>query len=270
MSVPTRRRLVARTSAEAVAQIRATGGLRLLRRWEAAEVSSAVRAGSFCASSAIWSWCSVSGGSRASIRAETRVRGAVVAWRVCAAVSAISIAATKRATRSSKSFSCILDSELFELGCIEADVSARNNTVGKDENAGSQVDPGFGETVAEHVEVGSVPSGGMSELAEKENRRIGRGLPRESRRRALRDSQEEEGGRAGRAEGSQKGQSEREVVSCSKCLRRPASGVGRAESAFEEACDMRRKTECLGALPEEVPRGGSSGPGPGAKSAEPP
>ncbi len=60
------------------------------------------------------------------------------------------------------------------------------------------------------------------------------------------------------------------MVSCSESLRRPASGVGRAEAAFEEACDVCRQAERLGALPEEVARGGPSGPGPSAKSVEPP
>ncbi len=129
-------------------------------------------------------------------------------WRVCAVASAISIAVTKRAIRSSKSFSCILDSKLFELGCIEADGPAGDNTVGKDEDAGCQVDSGFCETVAKHVEPGVVPGCGVGELAEEENRRIGRDLPRWSRRRTLRDPQEEEGGRARRAESSQEGQRE--------------------------------------------------------------
>ena len=51
--VPRRRRLVTRTRAAVVAQIRATGGRRLLRRCAAAEVSSAVRAGRRLASSSI-------------------------------------------------------------------------------------------------------------------------------------------------------------------------------------------------------------------------
>jgi hypothetical protein len=246
------------------------GGLRLLRRWKAAEVSSAVKDGRRSASSSSWAWCCVRGGSRVSIRAETRVRGAVAAWRVCAVASAISIAVTKRAIKSSKSFSCILDSKLFELGCIEADGSARDDTVGKDKDAWPQVDSGFRETVAKHVEAGAVSGRGVGELAEEEDRRIGRDLPRWSRRRTVRDPQKEEGGRAGRAESSEEGQCKRQVVSCSKSLRCPARGVGRAEAAFEETCDVRRKAKCLGAVPEEVARGGPSGPGPGAKSAEPP
>jgi len=61
------------------------------------------------------------------------------------------------------------------LSGIEPDGTPRDNAVGQDKGAGAEVDSGFGEPVAKHVERGAIPGGGMNELAEKEERRIGLG-----------------------------------------------------------------------------------------------
>jgi hypothetical protein len=53
------------------------------------------------------------------------------------------------------------------LGRIEADGSARDDTVGKDKGSWPQVDAGLREAVAKDIEAGAVGGGGVGELAQE-------------------------------------------------------------------------------------------------------
>lgn len=63
------------------------------------------------------------------------------------------------------------------MRCVEAESSAGDDAIGKDEAAGPHVDAGFYKAVAEHLETGAVSGRRMSELAEEEDGRLGGGVP---------------------------------------------------------------------------------------------
>jgi len=129
----------------------------------------------------------------------------------------------------------------------------------KDEDARAQVDSGLSESLAEQVESGVVPGGGMSKLAEEEHRRIGVPLLREGSCSTVGSLEEKQGRSSGRAERSQKRQGERQVVGRCERSRGPSRHLGRTEAAFEEARDVSREAERLGPLPQERTCSGPSG-----------